>query len=385
MSYLFGFELEARKYLRLIMRRLLNYQVFVRLFFFIVTTKSQETALNFPEWNPFLDYCQYLFRDKVGMNISYLTNNANNEIIVLDCGEHYVGAAANPSSAQDINLKFDLSQIHDYQRQFIDDEVSYLQSFGFPMSEETVIMDNGADVSGAPLSYLVSKFGCKAVGYNIFGFYTENQIPSFVYTHQNVSIVLGNVEKRIPFKQNVFDIVLSANILEHVGDYQRYLNESIRVLKPGGGLYITWGPQFYGMHGSHIHPDMLITWWEEYNCPGDSQEVLGKKYGGWVGPWDHLLLNQFELKWKLQQGPLGACQKVIDELVSRVYCHSDINRLSYEDVLQFLHSQENIDVLMEEMQILNVDDEIEKKLIEKVGEREFGVFQVRILVKKKET
>eukprot|EP01023_Acetabularia_acetabulum_P009592 TRINITY_DN1432_c0_g2_i1.p1 TRINITY_DN1432_c0_g2~~TRINITY_DN1432_c0_g2_i1.p1 ORF type:complete len:356 (-),score=55.00 TRINITY_DN1432_c0_g2_i1:92-1159(-) len=344
---------------------------------YLAKVQTQLLSSDFPEWNPFKSYCEFLFPDQRNLNITSTKNNAGNEIIVLQCGENYVGVGAGTNQIEQQN-QVNFSTVHDYQQEFIDDEIAYLQNYGFKMSGEAVVMDHGADVSGAPLSYLVSKFGCKAVGYNIFGFYSENQVQNFVHLHQNVNIVLGNAEKRIPFKQNVFDIVLSANVLEHVEDYQRYLSESIRVLKRGGGLFITWGPQFYGIGGHHIHPDMLKTWWEVYECGGEFKGVTE----GWVGPWDHLLLNPSELRWKLSQSALGACTKVIDEVVSRVFCHSDINRRSYEDVLNFLQSLQDIEILMVELKDMNVDKEIEEKLVEKVGDREFGVFQVKIIIKK---
>jgi len=43
---------------------------------------------------------------------------------------------------------------------------------------------------------------------------------------------------RLPFKNDSFDLILSQAVLEHVPDPQRAVDEMIRVLKPGGLIYI---------------------------------------------------------------------------------------------------------------------------------------------------
>lgn len=44
---------------------------------------------------------------------------------------------------------------------------------------------------------------------------------------------------RIPFDDQVFDIVMSTEVLEHVFEPDRFLAEAVRVLKPGGRLILT--------------------------------------------------------------------------------------------------------------------------------------------------
>lgn len=49
---------------------------------------------------------------------------------------------------------------------------------------------------------------------------------------------LGGVGEFLPFPADTFDLVLSHEVLEHVQDDQKAVNEIIRVLKPGGRLVL---------------------------------------------------------------------------------------------------------------------------------------------------
>ena len=58
--------------------------------------------------------------------------------------------------------------------------------------------------------------------------------------------VAGSVDS-LPFKTNVFDIVICNQVLEHVQEPQVVINELFRTLKPGGSICLTT-PQGWGVH-----------------------------------------------------------------------------------------------------------------------------------------
>lgn len=82
----------------------------------------------------------------------------------------------------------------------------------------------------------------------------------------NNKIVVGNAEN-IPFPDNFFDIVYSANVIEHTNDPKQSLKESIRILKPGGILHFEM-PNFFSYFEGHyfvLMPPLffksLLPWW----------------------------------------------------------------------------------------------------------------------------
>jgi SAM-dependent methyltransferase len=58
--------------------------------------------------------------------------------------------------------------------------------------------------------------------------------------------VINNLS-RLPFADNLFDVVICAQVLEHVAEPQQVINEMGRVLKPNGRLYLT-APQSWCQH-----------------------------------------------------------------------------------------------------------------------------------------
>ncbi|MEI8051566.1 MAG: class I SAM-dependent methyltransferase [Actinomycetes bacterium] len=59
---------------------------------------------------------------------------------------------------------------------------------------------------------------------------------------------------RLPFADNTFDLAFSSNVLEHVPDPLSFIEESIRVTKPGGFVYISHTAWFSPWGGHETSP-----------------------------------------------------------------------------------------------------------------------------------
>lgn len=59
------------------------------------------------------------------------------------------------------------------------------------------------------------------------------------FVSQKISLNLGNLNKKLPFSNEKFDMVFSTAVLEHLSDSNTALEEMYRVLKKGGYLFLT--------------------------------------------------------------------------------------------------------------------------------------------------
>lgn len=57
-------------------------------------------------------------------------------------------------------------------------------------------------------------------------------------THQHVNQVICGVGEFLPFPQNSFDLIFSNEVLEHVQDDRKSVQEMVRAVKPGGRIVI---------------------------------------------------------------------------------------------------------------------------------------------------
>jgi SAM-dependent methyltransferase len=64
----------------------------------------------------------------------------------------------------------------------------------------------------------------------------------------------------LPFPEGSFDVVLSVAVLEHITDIQTALDESYRVLRPGGRFCAVWGPAWLTYNGPHLIKCLPIPW-----------------------------------------------------------------------------------------------------------------------------
>jgi len=79
--------------------------------------------------------------------------------------------------------------------------------------------------------------------------------------------IVNSVGEELPFADESFDIVYSANVLEHTADPERVLMESMRVLRRGGILHMEM-PNFLSYFEGHymvVQPPILwasmLPWW----------------------------------------------------------------------------------------------------------------------------
>jgi SAM-dependent methyltransferase len=89
------------------------------------------------------------------------------------------------------------------------------------------------------------KAGLKATGLEVVEEFYENVKSQF--PHLNLILYDGN---KVPLPDASFDLVVSFQVLEHVGSPAATLDECVRLLKPGGMMYHVF-PNYHSFYEGH--------------------------------------------------------------------------------------------------------------------------------------
>ena len=75
-----------------------------------------------------------------------------------------------------------------------------------------------------------------------------------------VQLALTSAEEMSCLEPCTFDLIYSWGSLEHIPDIGKTLNECLRLLKPGGVLYLEAGPLYYSPWGFHYYATLRIPY-----------------------------------------------------------------------------------------------------------------------------
>jgi len=104
------------------------------------------------------------------------------------------------------------------------------------------LLDNGCGI-GLYLEHIYP-LGCEVFG-------SEYEVQRAVEAKKVAANVLGSAGELLPFPADSFDLILSNEVIEHVADDKKAIQEMVRTLVPGGRLILfcpnRWYP--YETHG----------------------------------------------------------------------------------------------------------------------------------------
>ena len=80
--------------------------------------------------------------------------------------------------------------------------------------------------------FLGNSLGCRVKGIDIV-------LPDTAKarSREGLELIEGSALD-LPYENESFDAIFSHHVIEHVGDHVKHLQEAVRVLKPGGALYV---------------------------------------------------------------------------------------------------------------------------------------------------
>ncbi len=177
------------------------------------------------------------------------------------------------------------------------------------------VMELGSGSHGTIIEHIAKDYDVsEAVGINLV-------LEGVYQVSSKLRLQHGDIRK-MEFPDNYFDILISSAVFEHLHNMDVALKEMYRVLKPGGFVFLQFGPIWSGSYGHHL--------W------------LFGKYGTYtyrntlLPPYCHLLMSEEDVLDLLRQrGHIEA-----DEIVHYVFHSKEQNQLMFSDYEQYFGESE---------------------------------------------
>lgn len=215
-----------------------------------------------------------------------------------------------------------MPNLEDYQLRFVQAVRQVIAGNWLHKRPAIRILDMGCDCSGLQIAELTRLTKGEVVGINI-----PDDFPSesaMMIAGQQASLLRMD-GMQLQFPDQSFDLVISANVIEHVPDPTKFIREAARVLKPNGVCYLETAPLWSGPRGHHVMESMIAQ-----NCP---QEANFRDDGSVIPHWSHLTLDRNQLAELLRQ---KLQPETCDYIIQLVYDSTVLNRIPWRNILKSL-------------------------------------------------
>lgn len=181
---------------------------------------------------------------------------------------------------------------------------------GFGTNLAVCIADFGADGYGVEPS---------GVGFGQ-GFVASRKL--FVANGLDPERIVNATGESLPFPDGSFDVIYSANVLEHTQNPEQVLREALRVLRPGGQVYMEM-PNYLAYFEGHymvVQPPILwkpmLAWWVSLVFRRDP--AFARTLQTKINPvWCRRQLKELGRTYQLDQASLG--EKMFLERLSKAF------------------------------------------------------------------
>jgi len=124
---------------------------------------------------------------------------------------------------------------------------------------DKIVVDIGCGAAGKTLFY-ADQGVTKIYGVEILEKYrAEANVLAKELGHEDVFEFVCADAAKLPFADGSIDTIIANDAIEHVDNPEAVLLECLRVLAPGGRLYLNF-PPYYHPHGAHLSDAIGIPW-----------------------------------------------------------------------------------------------------------------------------
>lgn len=215
-------------------------------------------------------------------------------------------------------------QVDEYQHRFVNNVRRVIETNWWRRRPTIRILDLGCDTTGRQMAHLATLTRGEVVGINIpEDFPTKNAVQ--IAGERTKLIRMDGMGLQFP--DNSFDLVISANVMEHVGDPLKYISEAARVTRPSGIAYFETAPVWSSARGHHVMESMVAE-----NCP---QETTFRDDGSIIPEWSHLTFDELRMRTELE----GKVQNAtLEYILWYLYRSGDLNKTPWSIVKAGLDS-----------------------------------------------
>jgi len=116
----------------------------------------------------------------------------------------------------------------------------------------------------------------------------------------------------LPFGDGSFDVVYSYNTFEHVAEPDKALGEALRVLRPGGLAFLSFGPLYCAAFGLHAYYDLSVPYCQFLWEPAVIDEFMAPRRGAppdYVNGWS---LESYRELWRTADAEIREYRELRD-------------------------------------------------------------------------
>ncbi len=211
-------------------------------------------------------------------------------------------------------------ELSDYQWRLLRNVANAIQSAHLFKRPKIRLLDAGCDCSGKQVWHLADVTKGEVIGVNIEDGFPSADALKLISEKPNAKMVKMDATS-LDFPDESFDVVISANVMEHVRDPRRYIQECARVLKKTGIAYFEAAPIWTSARGHHIHEDLV------FDCCRPEKKY--RNDGTIIPDWSHLVCDESRMR-SLIEGKLSP--KTVEWIPFMIY-HSDVlNRKGWREI-----------------------------------------------------